>query len=78
MAERHDFALGQKLGRCHGSPKVSGTSFMGEECEVGASYEGVHYLRLESTIKELVVVHQTYKKLLIVCCYQTYNKCNNV
>lgn len=78
VAERHDFALDQKLGRCHGSPNMPGTSFIGEKCEVGASYKGVHYLRLESTIKEVVVVHQTYNKLLIASCYQTYNKYNNV
>lgn len=73
VIEGHDFALDQKLGKCHGSPNMSGTSFMGEEHEVGASDKGVHYLRRESTIKELVVVHQTYNKLVTASCYQTYN-----
>lgn len=76
VAERHDFALDQKLGRCQGSPNMS--HFMGEEREVVASYKAVYYLRLESTMKELVVVHQTSYKLLIVSCYQTSNKYNNV
>lgn len=67
---KHDFALDQKLERGLGSSNTSGTSFMGEECKVGASYKGVQYLRLEFTIKELVVVHQTYNKLLIVSYYQ--------
>lgn len=44
---------------------------MEEEREVGTSYKCVWCLRLESTIKELVVVHQIYNKLLIVSYYQT-------
>lgn len=75
MAERYDFAVDQKWGKCHGSPNMS--HFMGEEHEVGASYKGVYYLRLESTMKELVVV-QISNKLLIVSCYQTSSKYNNV
>lgn len=44
---------------------------MEEEREVGTSYKCAWCLRLESTIKELVVVHQIYNKLLIVSYYQT-------
>lgn len=51
-----------KTSRCC-SPNMQGTSFVGEEHEVRASYKGVPCLRLgQPTSKELVVVHQTYNK----------------
>lgn len=42
---------------------MQGSSFMGEEHEVGASCKSVQYLQLDQpTSKELAVVHQTYNK----------------
>lgn len=71
------FALDQKLGRCHGSPNMSGTVSWGRNMKQ-EPVTRVHYLRPESTIKELVVAHQTYHNFLIVSCYQINNKYNNV